>query len=242
MYPSKPGTATNQARRQFLGTALAGAEAAAPGDGIPQRPLGKTGVKVSILGLGGHHLAEPKNVETAIRIVHEALDAGVTFFDTCWEYFNGRSENWLGRALRGKRDKVFLMTKVCTHGRGADLARKMLDESLRRLQTDHLDLWQIHGVSFDNDPELAYAKGGVLEAMEQAKKAGKARFLGFTGHKDPAVHLRMIERGFPFDAVQMPLNGCDASFRSFEKQVLPVLVRRGIAPLGMKSMAAPRAW
>src|SRR5438105_5949247 len=191
-----------------------------PPDSIPQRPLGGTGVNVSALGLGGHRLGELKTVEEAIRFVHEAVDAGITFCDNCWEYWNGRAEDWLGRGLKGRRQKVFLMTKVCTHGRGAGLAMKMLDESLRRLQTDHLDLWQIHGVSFDNDPELAYAKGGVLEAMEQAKKAGKARFLGFTGHKDPAVHLRMIERGFPFDAVQMPLNCCDASFRSFEKQVL----------------------
>jgi aryl-alcohol dehydrogenase-like predicted oxidoreductase len=128
------------------------------------------------------------------------------------------------------------MTKVCTHGRGAGLALKMLDESLRRLQTDHLDLWQVHGVCFDNDPELAYAKGGVLEALDQAKRQGKARFVGFTGHKDPAIHLDMIRRGYPFDAVQMPLNCLDATFRSFEEQVLPEATRRGIAPLGMKPM------
>src|SRR5947209_7598649 len=128
------------------------------------------------------------------------------------------------------------MTKVCTHGRGAELALKMLDESLRRLGTDHLDLWQIHGVSFDNDPELAYRRGGVVEALDQAKKQGKARFVGFTGHKDPRVHLRMLELGYPFDAVQMPLNCFDASFRSFERLVLPVVNKRGMAALGMKSM------
>jgi predicted aldo/keto reductase-like oxidoreductase len=128
------------------------------------------------------------------------------------------------------------MTKVCTHGRGAGLALKMLDESLRRLQTDHLDLWQVHGVSFDNDPELAYAKGGVLEALDRAKKQGKTRFVGFTGHKDPAIHLDTIRRGYPFDAVQMPLNCLDATFRSFEKEVLPELNKRGIAALGMKPM------
>ncbi len=203
---------------------------------IPQRPLGRTGAKVSALGLGGHHLGDLKTVEEAIRLVHEAVDAGITFYDNCWEYWNGRAEDWLGRALKGRRDKVFLMTKVCTHGRSATLALKMLDESLRRLQTDHLDLWQVHGVSFDNDPELAYAKGGVLEALDQAKRQGKARFVGFTGHKDPAIHLDMIRRGYPFDSVQMPLNCLDASFRSFEKQVLPEVTKRGIAALGMKPM------
>jgi uncharacterized protein len=203
---------------------------------IPQRPLGRTGVKVSALGVGGHHLGDFKTVEEAIRLIHEAVDAGITFFDNCWEYWNGRAEDWLCRGLKGRRDKVFLMTKVCTHGRGAGLARRMLDESLRRLQTDHLDLWQIHGVSFDNDPELAYAKGGVLEALDLAKRQGKTRFVGFTGHKDPSIHLDMIRRGYPFDSVQMPLNCLDASFRSFEKQVLPELTQRGIAALGMKPM------
>jgi predicted aldo/keto reductase-like oxidoreductase len=149
---------------------------------------------------------------------------------------DGRAEDWLGRGLKGQRDKVFLMTKVCTHGRGAELALKMLDESLRRLQTDHLDLWQVHGVCFDNDPEQAYAKGGVLEALDKAKKGGKVRFVGFTGHKDPAIHLDMIRRGYPFDSVQMPLNCLDATFRSFETQVLPELATRGIAALGMKPM------
>ena len=206
-----------------------------PGE-IPQRPLGRTGVKVSALGVVGHHLGDFKTVEEAIRLVHEAVDAGITFFDNCWEYWNGRAEDWLGRGLKGKRDKVVLMTKVCTHGRSADLAMKMLEESLRRLQTDHLDVWQVHGVSFDNDPELANAKGGVLEALTKAKKQGKVRFVGFTGHKDPNIHLDMIRRGYPFDTVQMPLNALDATFRSFEKQVLPELNKRGIAALGMKSL------
>src|SRR5260370_6372568 len=128
------------------------------------------------------------------------------------------------------------MTKVCTHGRGANLAMKMLEESLRRLKSDHLDLWQVHGMGFDNDPELAYAKGGVLEALDKAKQQGKTRFVGFTGHKDPSVHLDMIRRGYPFDTVQMPLNCLDATFRSFEKQVLPELAKRHIAALGMKPM------
>jgi aryl-alcohol dehydrogenase-like predicted oxidoreductase len=201
------------------------------------RPFGRhADVHISALGMGGHHLGEYKSVDDAIKAVHEAIDGGITFFDNCWEYYNGRTENWLGRALVGKRDKVFLMTKVCTHGRGADLAMRMLEESLTRLQTDHLDLWQIHGVSFDNDPDLAYAKGGVLEAFDKAKKDGKARFVGFTGHKDPMIHLRMIQLGYPFDSVQMPLSALDANFLSFEKLVLPEANRRGIAVLGMKPM------
>src|SRR4051794_23629407 len=203
---------------------------------IPQRPLGRTGAKVSALGLGGHHLGDFKTVDEALRLVHEAVDAGITFFDNCWEYWNGRAEDWLGRGLKGRRHKAFLMTKVCTHGRGADLALKMLDESLRRLGTDHLDLWQIHGVSFDNDPALAYARGGVLEAFDRAKKAGKVRFVGFTGHKDPGVHLGMLKRGYKFDSVQMPLNPFDGTFRSFEREVLPEVNKRGMAGLGMKSL------
>ncbi len=212
------------------------------GDGIPLRTFGRhENVKVSALALGGHHLGDLKTVEDAIKLVHEAIDGGITFFDNCWEYWNGRAENWLGRGLKGKRDKVFLMTKVCTHGRSARLALSMLDESLRRLGTDHLDLWQIHGVAFDNDPELAYAKGGVIEALEQAKKQDKTRFVGFTGHKNPDVHLKMIELGFAFDSVQMPLNPFDASFQSFEKKVLPEANKRKIAVLGMKSMGGTAA-
>jgi aryl-alcohol dehydrogenase-like predicted oxidoreductase len=203
---------------------------------IPQRPLGRAGARVSALGVGGHHLGDLKTVDEAIRLVHEAVDAGITFFDNCWEYWNGRAEDWLGRGLKGRRNKVFLMTKVCTHGRSADLALKMLDQSLRRLQTDHLDLWQVHGVCFDNDPELAYAEGGVLEALDKAKKQGKVRFVGFTGHKDPSIHLDMIRRGYRFDTVQMPLNCLDATFRSFEKHVLPEVNKRGMAALGMKPM------
>jgi len=205
------------------------------------RNLGHTGAQVSALGVGGHHLGDLPNVDDAIRLVHEAINAGVTFFDNCWEYYNGKTENILGRALKGHRDKVFLMTKVCTHGRSGRLALQMLEESLRRLQTDHLDLWQIHGIVYDNDPELAYAKGGVLEAFDRAKKEGKTRFVGFTGHKDPSFHLKMLELGYLFDSVQMPLNPFDASFHSFEKQVLPEVNRRGMAPLGMKSMGGT-AW
>lgn len=204
---------------------------------IPLRSFGRTGDKVSALALGGHHLGQAEDANTAVEIVNQAIEGGVTFFDNCWEYMRGKSELWMGKALKGKRDHVFLMTKVCTHGRDASLATQMLEESLNRLQTDHLDLWQIHGVSFENDPELFIRPGGAADAMKKAKESGKVRYLGFTGHKDPAIHLKMLETGFPFDAVQMPLNVFDSNFRhSFEKSVLPVLNQRGIAALGMKPM------
>jgi predicted aldo/keto reductase-like oxidoreductase len=206
------------------------------------RKFGQTDVNISAIGLGGHHLGDLPTLDEAVQLVHEAVDAGITFFDNAWEYYNGKTETILGRALRdGRREKVFLMTKVCTHGRSGKLAMQMLEDSLRRYQTDHLDLWQIHGIVYDNDPELAYAKGGVLEAFDRAKKEGKVRFVGFTGHKDPAFHLKMLELGYPFDSVQMPLNPFDANFHSFEKQVLPEVNRRGMAALGMKSMGGT-AW
>jgi len=170
-------------------------------------------------------------------LVKGAIDAGINFFDNCWEYHRGKSEDWMGRTIKSRRNDVFLMTKVCTHGRDKALAMRMLEESLHRLQTDHLDLWQIHGVSFDNDPDLFIRPNGAAEALREAKQQGKVRFVGFTGHKDPAIHLKMLQTGFPFDAVQMPLNVFDASFRSFETQVLPELNRRGIAALGMKPIS-----
>lgn len=194
-------------------------------------------MQISALGLGGHHLGDAEDQKTAEQIVARAIDGGVNFFDNCWEYHRGKSEDWMGAALKGKRQQVFLMTKVCTHGREKAIALRMLEQSLNRLQTDHLDLWQIHGVSFDNDPELFMRPNGAAEALTQAKKEGKVRFVGFTGHKDPQIHLAMLETGFPFDAVQMPLNPFDATFRSFETQVLPELNRRGIAALGMKPLS-----
>jgi uncharacterized protein len=204
---------------------------------IPRRPFGRhADVQISILGLGGHHLGAAEDLPTAISIAHAAIDAGINFFDNCWEYHRGKSEDWMGRALRDRRQQVFLMTKVCTHGRDKDLAMKMLEQSLRRLQTDHLDLWQIHGVSFDNDPDLFIRPNGAAEALHLAKQQGKVRFTGFTGHKDPGMHLKMLQTGFPFDSVQMPLNAFDGNFRSFETQVLPELNRRGIAALGMKPL------
>ena len=203
---------------------------------IPQRPLGRTGLNVSILGLGGYHLGSAKDQTGAKEIVAHAIDSGINFFDNAWEYHDGVSEEWMGSALEGKRDKVILMTKVCTHGRDKDTAMRMLEDSLTRLRTDHIDVWQIHEVIYENDPDLIFKPNGAAEALTLAKKQGKVRFVGFTGHKDPAIHLKMLSHGFPFDTVQMPLNCLDAGFRSFEQHVLPELNRRGMAPLGMKSM------
>ncbi|HZT43231.1 MAG TPA: aldo/keto reductase [Chthonomonadaceae bacterium] len=207
---------------------------------IPQKPLGRTGVTVSILGIGGATLGNAASLQEATAIVHKAVDAGVTFMDNAWEYNQGRSEDWMGQALQGRREKVFLMTKVCTHGRDARVAMQQLEESLRRLRTDHLDLWQIHEVIYFNDPDLHFAPGGAVEALLKAKQQGKTRFIGFTGHKNPMIHLRMLEladqHNVHFDAVQMPLSAFDATFRSFEQHVLPEAIRRGIGALGMKSM------
>src|ERR1700677_331650 len=207
------------------------------GDAIPLRQFGRHDVKISAIGFGGHHLGDAPDQSTAVRLVRQAVDGGITFFDNCWEYHRGKTEVWMGDGLQGLRDRVFLMTKVCTHGRDKALALQMLEESLHRYRTDHLDLWQIHGVCFDNDPDLFIRKNGAAEALEQAKKDGKVRFVGFTGHKDPSIYLKMLATGFPFDSVQMPLNAFDSSFRSFEQKVLPVLNSRGIAALGMKPLS-----
>ncbi len=203
---------------------------------IPERPFGRTGVQVSAIGLGGYHLGLLSRASEAVRIVHEAIDAGITFMDNAWEYHGGRSEEIMGKALSDRRDRVFLMTKVCTHGRDRRTAMRQLEQSLRRLKTDYLDLWQVHEVAYDNDPDRHFARGGVIEALEEAKQSGKVRFIGFTGHKDPSLHLKMLGYKFPFDSCQMPLNCFDATFRSFEQEVLPELKRRGIAVIGMKSL------
>jgi uncharacterized protein len=203
---------------------------------VPHRPLGKTGAQVSALGVGGFHLGSIKEEKESNELVARALDAGINFFDNCWEYHDGISEARLGTALKGKRDQAFLMTKVCTHGRTKDVAMKQLEESLRRLRSDHLDLWQIHEVVYYNDPDLIFAVNGAAEALLAAKQQGKVRFIGFTGHKNPAIHLKMLSHDFPFDTVQMPLNALDGTFKSFEQQVLPEANKRGIAVLGMKSL------
>lgn len=239
-------------RRQFLKTlglagsilALGGsrglAEALAPPattSEIPRRALGKTGVDVSILCFGGAHWGRMEDDAEAIRVLHEAIDAGVNFLDNAWEYNGGRSEELMGRALQGRRQQVILMTKVCSHGRDKKVALQQLDDSLRRLKTDYLDLWQIHEVVYDDDPDRHLMPGGAADALLEAKKQGKVRFVGFTGHKDPKIHLKMLAHDFPFDTCQMPLNVFDGTYRSFEQTVLPVLNQRGIAPLGMKSLS-----
>jgi uncharacterized protein len=204
---------------------------------IAVRQFGRSDAKISILGFGGHHLGDAPDEKTAIHIVQEAVDGGITFYDNCWEYRRGKTEIWMGAGLKGRRDKVFLMTKTCPHGRDAELALEMLEQSLHRLQTDHLDLWQVHGMAFDNDPDLFIRPKGAAEALSKAKKDGKVRFVGFTGHQNPDVHMGMLNTGFPFDAVQMPLNAFDSTFtRSFERKVLPELSKRGIAVLGMKPL------
>lgn len=186
--------------------------------------------------MGGYHLGEVGTEREAIRLVHAAIDAGVTFMDNAWEYHEGKSEERMGKALAGRRGEVFLMTKVCTHGRDAKVAMRQLEQSLRRLKTDYLDLWQVHELAYANDPERHFSGGGVIEALDRARREGKVRFVGFTGHKDPAIHLRMLSYDYPFDTCQMPLNCFDATFRSFEQQVLPEVRRRGIAAIGMKSL------
>ena len=203
---------------------------------IPTRPFGRTGERVSVLGLGGWHVGVPKTDRAAVRLIHAAIDAGITFLDNAWDYNDGLSETRMGQAIVDRRDRVFLMTKVCTHGRDGKVAMRQLEDSLRRLRTDHLDLWQIHEVVFDDEPDRHFAKGGTVEALERARNEGKVRYLGFTGHKSPALHLSMLSRGFAWDACQLPLNCFDATFRSFEHEVLPVLEAQGIAAIGMKSL------
>jgi predicted aldo/keto reductase-like oxidoreductase len=210
--------------------------AAANGE-IPKRALGKTGVEVSALCFGGAHWGRIQDDAEAIRILHEAIDAGVTFLDNAWEYNGGRSEELMGKGIQGRRQQVVLMTKVCSHGRDKKVALQQLDDSLRRLKTDYLDLWQIHEVVYDDDPDRHFVPGGAVDALLEAKQQGKVRFVGFTGHKHPSIHLKMLSHDFPFDTCQMPLNVFDGTYRSFEREVLPVLNQRGIAPIGMKSLS-----
>jgi aryl-alcohol dehydrogenase-like predicted oxidoreductase len=243
---------TGVSRREFLGgVALLtgsgesglGAMLQSTGGGtvqeMPYRTLGKTGEKVSCIGLGGFHLGQSHLEEAdAIKLFHAAIDRGINFSDNCWDYNQGESERRVGKALKGCRQKVFVMTKF--DGRTKGSALKQLDESLQRLQVDHVDLWQFHENIRLEDPDRFFAEGGAAEAMLQARKAGKVRYTGFTGHKDPSVHLRMLEmaekHNFHFDAAQMPINVMDAHFRSFEKEVMPVLLQKQVALLAMKPM------
>ncbi len=208
---------------------------------IPYRTLGHTGEKVSCIGMGGFHLGKPALKEKeAIKLMHAGLDRGINFLDNSWDYNEGESERRMGKALKqdGYRQRAFLMTKI--DGRTKQSAAKQIDESLKRLQTDHVDLLQFHEVIRFEDPDRIFAKEGAIEAFREAKQAGKARYIGFTGHKDPRIHLYMLEvadrHGFQFDAVQLPVNVMDAHYRSFGKLVVPELVKRNIGVLGMKSM------
>src|SRR5882757_1696181 len=209
---------------------------------IPSRTLGRSGEKVSIAGLGGYHIGMQSDEQESIRIIRGALDEGINFLDNCWDYNGGESEVRMGNALReGYRQKAFLMTKI--DGRDKATAAKQINESLQRLQTDHVDLLQFHEVIRDNDPDRIFASGGALEAVLQAQKDGKCRYIGFTGHKSPEVHIKMLDTAakhkFTFDAVQMPLNVMDAHFNSFEAKVIPVLLAQNIGVLGMKPMGDP---
>src|SRR5688572_26988010 len=187
---------------------------------IPRRPFGATGEEVSLLAVGGAHIGLPEDESVGIRIIHEAIDAGASFLDNAWEYNSGTSEVRMGKALAqdGYRQKAFLMTKDCAHDRVADHSLLKLENSLKRLQTDYLDLWQIHEVVWEDDPKKIFAPGGSAEAMLKAKEQGKVRYIGFTGHKSPSIHKAMLSQGFPWDAVQMPLNALDAHWESFERE------------------------
>ncbi len=217
--------------------------AAETGRGVLMRKLGRTGEKVSIIGIGGYHLGQPKvDAQLATRIIRTALDEGLNFLDNCWDYNSGESERRMGNALRdGYRQKAFLMTKI--DGRNKTTASSQINDSLKRLQTDGIDLLQFHEVIRDSDPDRIFAPGGAIEAVLEAQKAGKIRYIGFTGHKSPDVHLNMLAtasaHGFTFDTVQMPLNVMDHHFDSFEAKVLPELVKQDIGVLGMKPMGDP---
>jgi len=233
-------------RRAFLKTAAAATvvksltdKVALGADSFPYRTLGRSGEKVSIVGLCGYHIGHPEDEQLSIRLVRTALDNGMNFLDNCWDYNGGQSEIRMGKGLRdGYRQKAFLMTKI--DGQTKKAATEQLEESLRRLQTDHVDLLQFHEVIRETDPARIMGAAGGMEAVLEAKKQGKVRYIGFTGHKSPDIHLKMLETAFAhqftFDAVQMPLNVMDAHYNSFEKKVLPVLVKHGIGVLGMKPM------
>src|SRR4051794_34945126 len=223
-------------RREFLGELTAGAALTAlaanfsptlraANTDMPYRTLGHTGEKVSMVGLGGYHIGNQKDEKESIAIIRSALDRGINFLDNCWDYNEGHSEIRMGKALRdGYRQKAFLMTKI--DGRPKHAAAKQIDESLRRLQTDHIDLLQFHEIIRFEDPDKIFQKGGAMEAAQEAKKAGKIRYIGFTGHKDPDIHLKMLEtaeiNSFLFDSVQMPLNVMDAQYKSFGQKVVPL--------------------
>jgi predicted aldo/keto reductase-like oxidoreductase len=233
-------------RREFLEMSLGAAlllsttysDAESKG-GVLYRTLGHTGEKVSCIGLGGYHIGNQSTESESVSLIRRALDGGINFLDNCWDYNDGQSEIRMGKALRDSyRQRAFLMTKI--DGRDAKTANQQLDESLKRLQTDHIDLLQFHEIIRMNDPDRIFAAGGAFEAMQKAKQAGKIRYLGFTGHKDPEIHLKMLHtalaHGWTPDSVQMPLNVMDTHFNSFEHRVLPELVKHNIGVLGMKPL------
>ncbi|NJN81739.1 MAG: aldo/keto reductase [Caldilineaceae bacterium] len=203
--------------------------------GVPVRALGKTGLKVSIIGLGGGHFVRPHlDEQGSANLVHAAIDAGMTFMDTAWEYHDGESERRMGIALKGRREQVTLMTKVCA--RDQKTAEAQLHESLQRLQTDVIDIWQFHEVNYDNDPEWIFRADGAIEAALAARQAGKIRFIGFTGHKSPHILNAMLALDFDWDTCQLPINVMDAHYRSFQREVVPELEARQIGVIGMKSL------
>ena len=221
-----------------LGVAGLGAQRAnAQGAGLPKRPLGRTGDEVSLLCLGGWHIgaAAAQDEAAAIKIMHAAIDEGLTFFDNAWDYHDGGSEIVMGKALAesSRRDKVYLMTKGCDRDYAG--AMRCIDDSLRRLKTDYLDLWQFHEIVYDNDPDWVFDQGGIRAAVE-AKQAGKIRHIGFTGHRDPRIHKSMLDKPFDWETVQMPINMMDAQFRSFRQEIVPVCLERGAGVIGMKSL------
>lgn len=208
--------------------------AAKAGD-IPRRRLGRTGLKVSIIGLGGWHIGIQKDPAESVRLIQTAIDGGINFLDNSWDYNEGQSEIRMGQAIKGRRDQVVLMTKF--NARDKKGALRELDQSLRRLQTDYLDIWQFHSIERAEDPDWVFSPHGAIEAVALARNQGKVRFIGFTGHKNPDYHLAMLQKQFAWDTIQMPLNILDAHFRSFRKLVLPVAVERKLGIIGMKPMA-----
>ncbi len=239
---------SDQTRREFLVKSVSSAAAVGAGLGaldsvslaataeIPRRTLGKTGEKVSAICLGGYHIGVPKDSAVGIRIIEAAVDRGINFLDNSDDYHAGDSEVRMGKAIKGKRDKVFLMTKP--HPRDKKGALQSLEDSLRRMQTDYLDLWQFHEIVYETDPDWIFSANGAVEAAYIAKKQGKVRYIGFTGHHRPEYHLKMLSKPYDWDTVQLPLNVFDPFYRSFEKQVLPVLLERNIGVIGMKPLAS----
>jgi len=237
-----PSTSRREFLHSLLGSAIAVslaeevmAQTSTGSDGIPTRVLGRTKERVSIICLGGCHIGPITDKSEAIRVMQAPIDDGINFFDNAWDYHDGRSEEWMGEALSSgsRRNKVLLMTKNCE--RDYEGSKRNLEESLRRLRTDRIDQWQFHEMVYDSDPDWVIDKGGLKAALE-AQKAGKVRYIGFTGHKDPRIHLKMLGKNHPWDTAQMPINVMDAHYRSFQKEVVPVCLKKNVGVIGMKSL------